>query len=62
MKETHRFSLSDKGEVRATVDIWDMRDAQGGSSAVSSRNAVRNDLHKEMVGNRNTLGIFSSDS
>ena len=58
--ETHGFSKSDHGGAGVTVDIWYMGDFEGRSSAGSVGNAVDDDLHREITGNRRTVGSVAA--
>ena len=49
------------GEGGATECIWDMIDTQGGSSAGIGRNSVGDELHRETVGNRITVGSVAAN-
>ena len=53
---THWVSLSDHGEAIEAAKIWDMGDAWGRRHMGYSRNVVGEDLHREMSGNRGSVG------
>ena len=59
--DTHGFSSTYHGEAGTTVARRDMGDAQGGSSAGIGRNSVGDELHRETVGNRSTLGSVAAN-
>ena len=50
------LSDTDRGEASAADSRRDMVDAQVGISSGSSNNSVVDDLHRDMTGNRGTVG------
>ena len=50
------LSDTDRGEASAADSRRDMGDAQVGISSGSSNNSVVDDLHRDMTGNRGTVG------
>ena len=60
-RNTNRFSLIDHGEYSAADSRRYMGDAQGRSSARSGRNTVVNDIYRETIDNRVTVGGVATD-
>ena len=57
---THVFSSTDHTYTSGT-DIWqDMRDVWGGSISGSGKNAVGDDLHRETISKRGTVGSVAT--
>ena len=48
--------MTDHGEEREVIRIWEMGGARGGRSARGSGNPVGEDLHREKAGNCGSVG------